>query len=322
MKDHFGRKIEYLRISITERCNLRCRYCMPEGSVCSGAETELTVDEILKVGAAAAALGIHSVKVTGGEPLVRKECGEIIQKLKGLPGIERVTLTTNGIFLPEQLGALRAAGVDGINISLDTVDRKNYRHLTGMDGIDRVMAGIRMAAQGPVPVKINCVSMKGDGDWQQVMLLAKELPVDVRFIEMMPLGAGKCFETEDHREVLEKIRAIYPGVQPDERIHGSGPAVYYRIPGFRGCIGFISAVHGPFCINCNRVRLTADGFLKPCLCYDTAADLKPLLRQETEQGEKPLEKYMAEVIYHKPEAHCFETPEKVTESRKMAEIGG
>lgn len=109
MKDHFGRKIEYLRISITERCNLRCRYCMPEGSVCSGAETELTVDEILKVGAAAAALGIHSVKVTGGEPLVRKECGEIIQKLKGLPGIERVTLTTNGIFLPEQLGALRAA---------------------------------------------------------------------------------------------------------------------------------------------------------------------------------------------------------------------
>ena len=322
MKDHFGRKIEYLRISITERCNLRCRYCMPEGSVCSGAETELTVDEILKVGAAAAALGIHSVKVTGGEPLVRKECGEIIQKLKGLPGIERVTLTTNGIFLPEQLGALRAAGVDGINISLDTVDRKNYRHLTGMDGIDRVMAGIRMAAQGPVPVKINCVSMKGDGDWQQVMLLAKELPVDVRFIEMMPLGAGKCFETEDHREVLEKIRAIYPGVQPDERIHGSGPAVYYRIPGFRGCIGFISAVHGPFCKNCNRVRLTADGFLKPCLCYDTAADLKPLLRQETEQGEKPLEKYMAEVIYHKPEAHCFETPEKVTESRKMAEIGG
>ncbi len=322
MKDHFGRKIEYLRISITERCNLRCRYCMPEGSVCSGAETELTVDEILKVGAAAAALGIHSVKVTGGEPLVRKECGEIIRRLKGLPGIERVTLTTNGIFLPEQLGALRAAGVDGINISLDTVDRKNYRHLTGMDGIDRVMAGIRMAAQGPAPVKINCVSMKGDGDWKQVMLLAKELPVDVRFIEMMPLGAGKGFETEDHREVLEKIRAIYPGVKPDERIHGSGPAVYYRIPGFRGCIGFISAVHGPFCKNCNRVRLTADGFLKPCLCYDTAADLKPLLRQETEQGEKSLEKYMAEVIYHKPEAHCFETPEKVTESRKMAEIGG
>lgn len=322
MKDHSGREIEYLRISITEQCNLRCRYCMPEGCAAGCLDTQLTVDEILKIGKAVSALGIKYIKVTGGEPLVCKECEALIQKLKAIPGIEKVTLTTNGVLLEERLAALIAAGVDGINISLDTMDRKNYQQLTGRDCFEAVMKGIRTAAEEAVPVKINCVSMKDSEDWREVMLLARDLPVDVRFIEMMPLGAGKGFETEDHREMFEKIREEYPKIQSDGRIHGFGPAVYYKIPGFQGSIGFISAVHGPFCSSCNRVRLTADGLLKLCLCYDTAVDLKPILRDVSGLSEKKLEKQIAEAIYHKPEAHCFESPEKVTESRRMAEIGG
>lgn len=322
MRDHSGRKIEYLRISITERCNLRCQYCMPAGSFPEAPDSQLSVDEILEIARAGAALGIKYIKVTGGEPLVRKECEVIVRKLKGIPGIEKVTLTTNGVLLAERFAALTAAGIDGINISLDTMDRENYHRLTGMDCFEDVLQGIRVASAGEIPVKINCVSMKGSGDWQQVMEIARELPVDVRFIEMMPLGAGKGFDTEDHRALRRKIEELYPGIQPDERIHGCGPAVYFKIPGFQGSIGFISAVHGPFCGKCNRIRLTADGFLKPCLCYDTALDLKPLLGHKKEETEEKLKQRMAEVIYHKPEAHCFDTPEKVTEHRRMAEIGG
>lgn len=322
MQDAYGRKIEYLRISITERCNLRCQYCMPVDGASSRKEQLLSMDEIFRVVQTGAKLGIRYIKVTGGEPLVRKECVELIQGLKGIPGIEKVTLTTNGVLLKERLQELEAAGVDGINVSLDSMDEDSYYQLTGKDCLAQVISGIKATASTNIPVKINCVSIKGQKDWKQILLLAKELPIDVRFIEMMPLGLGKRFETEDHRVIFRQIKERYPEIKKEQRPRGAGPAVYYHIPEFRGCVGFISALHGPFCESCNRVRLTAAGYLKTCLCYNDGADLAVVLRKQEGGQEKELEKVMSEAIFGKPKKHCFENPESVTEDRLMGQIGG
>ncbi|MDD3221786.1 MAG: GTP 3',8-cyclase MoaA [Clostridia bacterium] len=322
MQDAYGRKIEYLRISITERCNLRCQYCMPVDGASGGKEQLLRMDEILRVVQTGAKLGIRYIKVTGGEPLVRKDCVELIRGLKGIPGIEKVTLTTNGVLLKERLQELEAAGVDGINVSLDSMDEDSYYRLTGKDCLAQVLSGIKAAASTDIPVKINCVSIKGQKDWKQILLLAKELPVDVRFIEMMPLGLGKNFETEDHRGIFQQIKERYPEIKKEQRPRGAGPAVYYYIPEFRGCVGFISALHGSFCESCNRVRLTADGYLKTCLSYNEGADLAAVLRKQGDGQEKELEKVMSEAVFSKPKKHCFENPESVTEDRLMGQIGG
>lgn len=318
MRDSYGRKIEYLRISITDRCNLSCRYCMPSGR---DSETDLlTRIEILRAVRAAACLGIKYIKVTGGEPLVRQDCVPLIRALKQIPGIEKVTLTTNGVLLADKLKALEDAGIDGINISLDGIDREKYRELTGRDAFDKVMKAIHLAGKSKIQTKINCVSIRGYTDWSRLVLLAEKFPVDVRFIEMMPLGLGKEFETMDNRELMEKIAEVYPEMVPDRRFHGPGPAVYYQIPGFKGSIGFINAIHGPFCSECNRIRMTSDGFLKTCLCYGGGVDLRPLLKNDCCQ--KALERLMAATIEKKPAAHCFDRPEQITESHWMGEIGG
>ncbi|MDO4267192.1 MAG: radical SAM protein, partial [Eubacteriales bacterium] len=265
MKDGFGRTISYMRISITDRCNLRCRYCMPHGIECVPMDQLLTFEEYAAAAAAAVRLGIRRFKITGGEPLARRGCCRLIAMLKQIPGVEQVTITTNGALLPEYLDEILAAGTDGINISLDTLDPELYRALTGGGDIRPVLEVLerltepshRTNSSGKqIPVKINAVSLdlaalserlgcSGSGaGWTELLSLAKEYPFDLRFIEMMPVGYGKQFASVDHRELLRQLKELYPDLEQDQSIHGNGPAVYYRIPGFRGGIGLISAMHG------------------------------------------------------------------------------
>ena len=325
MKDRYDREIDYLRISITDRCNLRCKYCMPNGVPFVPMREILTLEEMCTVARCAAELGIRKIKVTGGEPLVRKNCCHLIRLLKAVPGIEKVTITTNGILLGQYLEELTDAGIDGINISMDTRDRNRFQEITGSDGLADVMNSMERAVKCSIPVKVNAVSLDlGQKNWVELAELAREYPLDVRFIEMMPIGNGKAFPALDHQTLLEELRKQYPDMMPDPNVHGFGPAVYYRIPGFQGSIGFISAIHGKFCDGCNRVRLTSQGFLKTCLCFEDGADLRAILRADGSEQEKTrrLKEAMREAIFHKPAAHCFEQPGEITESRIMAAIGG
>ncbi len=323
MKDELGRNIDYMRISITDRCNLRCRYCMPEGIKKLPMEEILTFEEILTICRTAVSLGICHIKITGGEPLVRKGCPQLIRQIQGIPGIQSVTLTTNGILLASQLEELLEAGVTAVNVSLDTLNPERFRQMTGTDGLEQVLLGLQKGVEAGLKMKVNAVSLEenlfSQGGWQALLSLAQRLPADVRFIEMMPIGWGRNFETVDHRRLLSLIRETYPDLKPDHKRHGNGPAVYYQIPGFLGSIGFISAIHGKFCPFCNRVRLTASGFLKGCLCYEDGADLRKILR-----GDEPemLRAVMEEIIAKKPKAHCFEDPGQMTEAHGMSSIGG
>ena len=281
MKDGFGREIDYMRISITDRCNLRCRYCMPHGVETLPKWNILSLEEIQAIAVCAASLGVRYIKVTGGEPLVRKDCCALVRALKNIPGIEQVTLTTNGVLLGRFLEELKASGIDGINVSLDTLNPALYEQITGADGLETVLNSVKEAAALHIPVKINAVSMDlGEDNWAGLLELGRDLPVDVRFIELMPIGFGKDFPSIDHRQLLAQVKARYPGLEKDPRFHGPGPSVYYRIPGFAGSLGLISAIHGKFCSTCNRVRLTSQGYLKTCLCYEDGADLRAALREE------------------------------------------
>lgn len=339
MQDQYGRNIDYLRISITDRCNLRCRYCMPEGIEAVPMSEILTYEEILTVARCGAELGIKHFKVTGGEPLARKGCPGLIARLKKIPGIETVTLTTNGTLLMEHLDALAEAGVDGINISMDTRQEEQFRMITGGGDVKEVLLAMERAVDMGLKVKVNAVSLDwekleedskatGEGDlrmpWEELADLAKEMPVDVRFIEMMPIGLGKELESMSHRELLARMRQKYPNMEESPGFHGFGPAKYYRIPGFLGDIGLISALHGKFCQSCNRVRLTAQGYLKTCLCYEDGVDLRSILRfgGSGETVKKKVKRAIEDAIWNKADAHCFEEPEGMTEKNPMSSIGG
>lgn len=284
MKDRYGRTIDYMRISITDRCNLRCCYCMPDGIQAALAQEILTYEEIEVICRAAARAGISRLKVTGGEPLVRADCAQLTGMLKQIPGIQQVTMTTNGILLDKYLPQLLENGLDAVNISLDTLSEKCYGQITGRAELPRVLANIRQAVQAGIKVKINCVLMKNRNsrEWLNLAELTKELQADVRFIEMMPIGCGKDFEPVYNEKILNRLYERYPNLEKDDSVHGNGPAVYYRIKGAKGSIGFISAMHGKFCGSCNRIRLTSDGKLKPCLCYADSVDLKKILRRGTQ----------------------------------------
>lgn len=326
MKDTYGRTINYMRISITDRCNLRCRYCMPNDIQLMKKEEILSMEEIEFIGRAAVATGINRFKVTGGEPLVRKNCAGIVERLKGIPGTEQVTLTTNGVLLSEQLDALVDAGLDAVNISLDTLNADRYEEITGKRSLDKVIEGIETTIQTNLKVKINVVLQKqcNEGEWMQMTELAQRYPVDVRFIEMMPIGLGKRFVTVDNVELLRRMQETYRMVSADKGYRGNGPAIYYQIADFQGRIGFISAIHGKFCDKCNRVRLTAQGQLKPCLCYDKSVNIREIVREEGELKEKQrkVEEAIQKAILEKPKQHCFENLKDMTENRKMAQIGG
>lgn len=312
-----------MRISVTDRCNLRCRYCMPDGIERIPMSDLLTYEEIAFVCRQAADLGIGSFRITGGEPLVRKGCVRLVSMLKEAPGVRRVTMTTNGVLLGEHLNGLLDAGLDAVNISLDTLDRGQYKVITGMDELDRVLASIRRAA-GKLPVRINCVICReiNDDAPGKLATLARDLPVDVRFIELMPIGAAKGLETVPNASVLARIEEQYGKTTESPGGDGDGPAVYRRADGFTGRIGFISAMHGKFCAACNRLRLTSVGELKPCLCYADTVPLREILRDGAADKEERIREKIREAVQLKPQAHCFERRENVTEEKEMVRIGG
>ena len=324
MKDRFGREIDYLRISITDRCNLRCVYCMPENGIVQIPHKEiLTYDEITRICRCMTALGIHKIKLTGGEPLTRKGCATLVKMLKELPGIEKVTLTTNGILLKEQMADLAEAGIDDINISLDTLDAAAFAKVTRRENLNQVLEGIEAVLQHPqIGLKINCVPVLEDPEnLVTVAELAKKYPLHVRFIEMMPIGYGREFQFRGEEEICKILEKAYGTMTPVTERYGNGPCHYYKIEGFQGKIGFISAMTHKFCDQCNRVRMTAEGFLKACLQYQTGTDLKGLMRSGCTDEE--LTEAIQKVIWEKPVSHHFTTTEAgEDEARLMSQIGG
>lgn len=323
MLDQYGRRINYLRISVTDRCNLRCRYCMPEGVQDVGMKNILTFEEIWEIVKTGVRLGITHIRITGGEPLVRKGCADLILGIRKIPGVETITMTTNGVLLGNYAKQLKEAGVDGVNISLDTLDPEEFCQITGKRELPAVLAGIRAAKDAGLPVKLNAVNRK-ELDPVPLVRYAQNENLPLRFIEMMPVGYGKQYvgrSNEELREMLEKTFGTAEKLVDSEELSrmGSGPAVYYRFSDLKVPVGFISAIHGKFCDTCNRVRLTAEGYLKLCLCYDQGVDLRHVLRE----GEKEnLRTVMEEAIFRKPAAHCFERPSEMTETHEMVKIGG
>lgn len=324
MIDGYGRTIDYIRISVTDRCNLRCMYCMPEkGTLSVPHEETLSYEEIIDLAGIFASLGIHKIRLTGGEPLVRKNLSFLVKKLKQVSGIHQVALTTNGIFLYDQMDELAAAGIDGINISLDTLNPQLFEKITRRNGLEDVLQGFHKALEYPqIPLKINCVPMGIEGqNITDMAMLAKTYPVHVRFIEMMPIGLGKQFVGQSEEAVLRELKLRFGEYQNSEKVPGNGPGHYYQFEGFCGKIGFISAVSHKFCDSCNRVRLTSGGFLKPCLQYETGTDLKKLLRQN--ESEECIRAAIEDTIRKKPHGHQFgKKQDGNTENRMMWQIGG
>lgn len=306
MRDENGRTIDYLRISVTDRCNLRCRYCMPEeGVALMNHEDILTYQEILRIAEAGAGLGIRRVKVTGGEPLVRKGVIQLIRKLTAIDGIQDVTMTTNGILLGGMAQELAASGLSSVNISLDTLDPVRFHRITRRDCFADVMKGIEAAGKSGLMVKLNCAVME-ELCREDVLAFAEysvKNGIPVRFIEMMPIGQGRKYHAMDNEELLAVLSEEYSDVRISTEPRGNGPAVYYTFASGAGCIGLISAVHHKFCAGCNRVRLTSDGFLKLCLDSPAGVDLRTPLRSGI--SDETLKDLMEQWIRKKPESHHF-----------------
>ena len=325
MFDRYQREIHYLRLSVTDLCNLRCRYCMPDGVEKLEREAVLTYEEFLRLAALFARCGIDTVRVTGGEPLVRKNVEQLVAGLKATPGIRRVTLTTNAVLLAEQLPALLDAGLDSVNISLDTLRPEVFRQITARDDFAAVQAGLQAALESGLPVKLNCVPQAGvnEGELETLAALAKDNAVQVRFIEMMPIGYGAAMPCISGPELRARFARRWPELAPlspaQENALGDGPAVYYTVPGWQGSIGFIAAVHGKFCASCNRVRLTSQGFLRPCLASETGCDLRALLRSGADDAQ--LLAAIRETIWAKPREHHF-NDSSMPATRGMYRIGG
>ena len=322
VEDSLGRNINYMRISITDRCNLRCKYCMPDGIKLLSMDEILTFEEIVEIVKASAKLGINKIKITGGEPLVRKGCTELIEMIKNVDGVEEVTLTTNGILLYENLPKLLSAGIDGINISLDSFDENRFIEITGVDGFHKVLDSIYESLRLGIKTKINVLLLKSSGnvltdDFIKIIELSHRNDLDVRFIEVMPIGRGKDYEVVSNAELLDAIKKYYSNIRMDYESHGNGPAKYIKIDDFKGSIGFIRPINNKFCSECNRIRLTSTGVLKPCLCYGNGIDLKPFLNNK-----ESLESAIKKGISIKPDGHCFENKGDVSEKMPMASIGG
>ena len=320
MIDSYGRTINYMRISVTDRCDLRCRYCMPaEGIEKVDMSRILTYEEILRICSAAADLGISRFKITGGEPLVRKGCTSLIAEMKRIPGVEQVTLTTNEQQLAAVIDELAAAGLDGINISMDSLKSDRYSLITGGGDQRRTLNAIDESIRAGINTKVNCLLQKqiNDDEILDFAAFAFEKGIDVRFIEIMPVGYGNPDAGLSNDEVLDRLKAGYPDLTGDDSEHGNGPAVYYKLPEGSGAIGLISAMHHSFCESCNRIRLTSQGLIKPCLCYEEGVDLRPAL----EAGDGALKAALKEAIRRKPAGHSFHDRTSV-EPRAMSQIGG
>jgi GTP 3',8-cyclase len=330
MIDQFNRNINYLRISVTDRCNLRCKYCMPkEGLSQIGHGDILRYEEILRVIRSGIRVGISKVRITGGEPLVRRGIVDFIARLKSIPGLVDISLTTNGVLLQPFAADLFDAGIRRINISLDSLNKEKYAAITRGGDLNAVLAGIREAEQvGFAPIKINTVAIKGFNDDEILAFAAQTIdkPHQMRFIELMPLGhVGGDNDSHylSNDVVMDVIRQAYPLEALDgQKNNVDGPARLYRIAGGRGSIGFISPVSRHFCNTCNRLRLTADGHLRACLLTDEETDLKGPLRGGCNDAE--LENMIRQTIAEKPSRHTVVGHEHHLRKcvKEMATIGG
>jgi len=308
MQDSFSRVIDYLRISITDKCNLRCIYCMPADGVTPARHSDiLRYEEIIRVAEAAARLGVRKIRLTGGEPLVRKNVAFLISSLRNIAGIEDMSLTTNGILLGQHAQTLADAGLGRVNISVDSLLPQRYREITRGGDLDTVLAGIQAAEQaGLRPLKINMVPMRGMNE-DEILDFAKitiATERHVRFIECMPAGSvnfwepGTYMTTDEIRGMIETLGPLSP-----VKVRTNGPSKYYRLPGARGVIGFISALTHHYCEDCNRLRLTADGMLRPCLFSETEIDIRSAIR--TGAPDEEIERLLRLSIAVKPQGHML-----------------
>ena len=326
MKDALGRNINYLRISVTDRCNLRCRYCMPEEGIEKKGHTEIMkLEEIFEVVKVCAALGTDKIRITGGEPLVRKGLTGLIENITSLGSIKDIALTTNGVLLKKLAGELKEAGLKRINISLDTMDEKKYEYMTRGGRIKDVLGGIEEALKvGLVPIKINTVLTKGfnEDEIREFIKLTLNENIDVRFIELMPLGQAASFASEHYlpnTAVLDSCKEL----EPVEAADKSSPAKYYKLPGAKGRVGLINPISHKFCDNCNRIRLTADGKLKPCLHSNKEIDVKAILRNtKPEDKYEALQEAVREAVLVKPKHHTLNDLYNKPIDRDMYTIGG
>lgn len=328
--DRFGRTHTYLRISVTDRCNLRCLYCMPEeGMSFMDQDRLLTFPQIIEVAAAAARRGIRKFRITGGEPLVRPGLEELVAGLASLPGVQDISLTTNGLLLAPQAGKLKAAGLRRVNISLDTLDPARFRFIARRGDLNRVMEGVAAAAEaGLQPIKLNCVLLKdvNEDEIGRFLKLTTEQPFHIRFIEYMPIG----HDDDNWRNhylplgrVLEEAARIGYELLPAEGIQGSGPSENWRIAGAPGTFGLIHPVSEHFCKNCNRLRLTADGHIKPCLYWVDELNVRPALGSA-----EAMDSLFHKAMDVKPENHemaallAGESLSHTPTDRRMSQIGG
>jgi len=327
LTDSFRRRLTYLRLSITDRCNLRCRYCMPQSSFSwMPSENILTFEEIHRICRAFCRSGIKKIRLTGGEPLVRRGLVDLIRKLNRLQGLEEICLTTNGTLLGDHAAELLDAGVTHINISLDTMVPDTYASITGADMFHQVWNSIMKVIELGFPqVKINAVVIKGvtDSDIYDLAELATIYPIDVRFIEFMPVGdkipwsPDSMISSDEVRGMLEQRMGH---MEPVERSAGAGPASLYRLKDAPGLIGFISPLSHHFCSTCNRLRITADGKLRLCLFSDSEIDVKSPVRRGMTDGE--LEQFLRKSAAVKPEGYHALGKEQVSCTKRMSSIGG
>ena len=323
--DQFGRQLTYLRVSLTDVCNLRCIYCMPEDMTFRPRHELMSDEEIVTIVRMMAELGINKVRLTGGEPTVRPHVVEIVRQIAHLPGIRDLAMTTNAILLPQLAEPLARAGLNRVNISLDTLNPKKFRFITRWGDLDKVWAGIEAAeAAGLKPLKINAVVTRGfnDGEVVDLARLTLERDWDIRFIELMPFGSEADFAQTAvvrSQETRERIEAVLGPMQPVPGHDPRDPARPYRLAGARGTIGFISSISEPFCGSCNRLRLTADGKLRLCLLRDGEFDILTPLRAGVPIED--IQEAIVEAAYHKPWGHGL--PEGlIPQSRLMNQIGG
>ncbi len=324
-RDTWDRKIDYLRISITDRCNLRCQYCMPpEGIIQKSHDDILRYEDILQIVAVGTELGIKKIRITGGEPLVRLGVIEFVEKLNQIPGLVEISMTTNGILLAEYAQSLKKAGLSRVNISLDSLQKNRFEEITRRDNLDQVMVGIQAALKfGLSPVKVNMVVIGGinDDEIMDFVDLSRRYPIHVRFIEFMPLGRSNISHSEGFvslnqvKEIIcDNLHLIPIGVK------GSGPAESYTFEGTKGTIGFIAPLSHNFCSKCNRLRLTADGRLRPCLDNNLEIDLH---EQPGRIGDNDfIRNRFIDVLRLKPNHHSFLEEGNDISNRNMFQIGG
>ncbi|MHB8177291.1 MAG: GTP 3',8-cyclase MoaA [Vulcanimicrobiaceae bacterium] len=326
LEDAFSRAITYLRVSVTDKCNLRCIYCMPEAGFQWLQRAELlSYEEIVRIVRAAASVGVRAIRLTGGEPLVRRDLHRLVRAIAQVPGIDDISLSTNGLLLEESVDALRAAGLRRVNISLDTLREERFASMARREGLARVLAGIDAAlARGLAPVKINCVVMRGrnDDELDDFARLTAAKPLYVRFIEVMPAHENLELQRDTYigaDEIIEHVSRNHD-LLPVAGPGGNGPARYFGYAGAPGAVGVISPLSHDYCERCNRVRLSADGRLRLCLFGDQHVDLRTAVR--TGASEAELAALLAGAMLIKPERHHLRLGEASSRMRALSEIGG